>query len=260
MLKVQNLSLSHKGSESYVLSELSFDAERASITTILGPNGSGKTSILKCISGVWSHFVGEISFDSIRIDRLSPRERAKLISLVPQEHDPPFPYSVYEVVLMGRAAYVGLFSSPGRRDHEVTRESLKTVGILELMERRYTEISGGERQLTLIARALAQEAPIMLLDEPTAHLDFRNQINVLRRIKEVARKKKLVILMTLHDPNLASIFSDKVIILNSGKKVKEGRPEDVITEETIERIYGVDVERIEQYGRAILMPKPDIEG
>ncbi len=241
MLSIKNLHFKQKDSKEEILKGISFDAQRGNITTILGPNGSGKTTLFKCIAGLWEPLKGEILFDGNSIVKLSFRKRAKIFAVVPQEHEPPFAYSVIDVVLMGRAGHIGIFSMPGKKDYEIAKEALKIVEIEHLSERAYTQISGGERQLTLIARALAQETPVMLLDEPTSHLDFRNQINILKKIKEIATKKGLIVLMTLHDPNLASLFSDKVVVINSGTKIAEGRPEEIISEELIRRVYNVEV-------------------
>lgn len=254
MLSIRSLYFRHKGRTEDILKGISFDAEKGSITTILGPNGSGKTTLFKCIAGLWKYYSGEIYFNGKSIDKLSFRKKARIFSTVPQEHEPPFPYSVFDVVLMGRASYMGIFSSPGKRDYEVTENALKTLGIEHLKEKPYTKISGGERQLTLIARALAQDTPVMLLDEPTSHLDFRNQINVLKKIKEIAKEKKLTVIMTLHDPNLAGFFSDKVVVMNSGTKIAEGIPEEVIKEDLIKKVYDVEVRKNNINGQIIMCP------
>ncbi|MCS7163630.1 MAG: ABC transporter ATP-binding protein [Thermodesulfovibrio sp.] len=254
MLTVRNIYFKHKGKAEDTLKGIGFNAKRGSITTILGPNGSGKTTLFKCISGVWKYYKGEIYFDEKAIDKLSFRKRARIFSVVPQEHEPPFPYSVFDVVLMGRASYVRIFSTPTERDYEIAQEAIKTLGIEHLKETPYTKISGGERQLTLIARALAQDAPVMLLDEPTTHLDFRNQIKVLKKIKEIAKEKALVVVMTLHDPNLAGLFSDKIVVINSGRKIAEGLPDETITEDLIRRIYDTEVKRININGQNIIYP------
>ncbi|GLI53631.1 ABC transporter ATP-binding protein [Thermodesulfovibrio yellowstonii] len=254
MLKIKEIHFRHKEKAEDVLKGISFNAEKGSITTILGPNGSGKTTLFKCIAGLWKYYKGEILFDGKPIDKLSFRKRAKVFSMVPQEHEPPFPYSVFDVVLMGRASYVGVFSSPGEKDYEKVKEALTTVGIEHLQDIPYTKISGGERQLTLIARALAQDAPVMLFDEPTSHLDFRNQINVLKKIKEIAKERALVVVMTLHDPNLAGLFSDKVVVINSGTKIAEGKPEEIITEELVRKVYDVEVRKSRINGQSIICP------
>lgn len=254
MVSVRNIHFRHKDKKDDVLKGISFNAERGSITTILGPNGSGKTTLFKCIAGLWKYYKGEIYFDGNPIDKLSFRKRAKVFSMVPQEHEPPFPYSVFDVVLMGRASYVGVFSSPGKRDYEKVKEALTIVGIEHLQDIPYTKISGGERQLTLIARALAQDTPVMLLDEPTSHLDFRNQINVLKKIKEIAKNRALVVVMTLHDPNLAGLFSDKVVVINSGTKIAEGNPDEIISEELIRKVYDIEVIKSNINGQSIVCP------
>ncbi len=254
MLSIKNIYFRHREKGEDNLKSISFNAERGALTTILGPNGSGKTTLFKCISGLWKYYRGEIFFDGKPIDKLSFRKRARIFSVVPQEHEPPFPYSVFDVVLMGRASYVSVFSSPGKRDYEMTENALKTVGIEQLKDKPYTKISGGERQLTLIARALAQDTPVILLDEPTSHLDFRNQINVLKKIREIARDKALVVIMTLHDPNLAGLFSDKVVVINSGTKIAEGKPDEIITDKLIKNVYDVEVRKSNINGQSIICP------
>ena len=149
---------------------------------------------------------------------------------------------------------MGIFSSPGKKDYEKAETALELVGIRHLKDFPYTKISGGERQLVLIARAIAQEAPVMLLDEPTSHLDFKNQINVLKKIKEIASLKGLTVVMTLHDPNLASLFSDKIVVINSGNKITEGSPKEVLTVELIKRVYGIDVVKVNINGYNIICP------
>lgn len=254
MLTVKNICFRHKGEKEDTLKGISFNAEKGTVTSILGPNGSGKTTVFKCLLGLWEPYKGEIYIDGNRIDNLPSKKRAKVFSVVPQEHDPPFPYSVLDIVLMGRAGHLGIFSSPGRSDYELAEMAIKTVGIEHLCERPYTAISGGERQLTLIARALAQNAPVMLLDEPTSHLDYKNQLRVLQKIKEIARKKMITIVMAVHDPNLVSFFSDAVIVIDSGRKVAEGKPDEVISEDLIEKVYGVKVKKTKIDGRAIIGP------
>lgn len=253
MLEVKEIFFKHKGSND-ILKGISFNAEKGKITTVLGPNGSGKTTLFKCISGLWKYYKGEIKVNGVSIENFSFRKRAKLFSVVPQDHEPTFPYSVLDVVLMGRASYVGIFSSPQKMDYEKVYEALNTVGIFHLKDTPYTKISGGERQLTLIARALAQEAPVMLLDEPTSHLDFRNQINVLKKIKEIASQRALTVVMTLHDPNLAGLFSDKVVIINSGSKIAEGLPHEIINERIIKKVYGIEVKKVDIEGQSIICP------
>ena len=255
MLEIKEMYFRHKNQKRDVLKNINFIAEKGKITTILGPNGSGKSTLFKCICGLWKYYRGEVKVDEKSVERLSYSERAKLFSIVPQEHEPPFPYKVFDVVLMGRASYVSLFSAPGKKDYRRAEEALELVGINHLKDIPYTQISGGERQLVLIARALAQDSPVMLLDEPTSHLDFRNQIKVLKKVKEIAKEKGLAVVLTLHDPNLALFFSDKVIMLKQGEVMCNGNPGEVINERNLKKVYGIEVFVINYNGINMVCPK-----
>lgn len=257
MLEVKGLQFRHHHGEDDILKGIAFGANMGQITTILGPNGSGKTTVFKCIAGLWKPQRGEILFGNKNISNLPCEKRAKMLAIVPQEHEPSFAYSVLDAVLMGRVSHVGVFSSPSKYDYLKAEEAIETVGIAHLKEKAYTKISGGERQLVLIARALAQEAPILLLDEPTSHLDFRNQISVLDKVRDIARQKGLTVLTTLHDPNLAMLFSDRVVIINNGHIISEGTPQDVITEDNLKRVYRIDVSVINYNGARVIYPRID---
>ncbi len=257
MLEVRGIHFRHQRNGSDILKGVDFRVQAGGMTTILGPNGSGKTTLFRCITGLWKQQRGEILFENKDISRISHAERAKIFAVVPQEHEPPFPYSVLDVVLMGRVSHVGLFSSPSDDDYQVAEKAIQTVGISHLRDRAYTKISGGERQLVLIARAISQEAPILLLDEPTSHLDFRNQVVVLKKVREITRERGLTVLMTLHDPNLAMLFSDKVVVLNEGSIVCSGSPQAVITEDILQKVYGIDVSLIPWNGTGVVYPRID---
>ena len=253
MLEVSDIFFRHAMGDD-ILKGISFSARKGEVTVILGPNGSGKSTLFKCILGIWKPYRGRVKADGRDITSLPFRERAKRFSYVPQGHEPSFPYKVLEVVLMGRAAYIGLFSTPGPRDYEEAERALFLLGIEHLRDRPYTRISGGERQMVLLARALAQGAPYMLLDEPTSHLDFRNQVLVLSKVRELAQGKGISVLLTLHDPNLASLFGDRILVLNGGKVIKDGPPDEVIDEELIEDVYGVRVSVSRVNGKRLVMP------
>ena len=253
-LEVRNLSFRHKGQREAILRDVSFCAEAGRVTVILGPNGSGKSTLFKCNVGLWAHYRGEVFAGGLDARKLSVQERAQVFAVVPQEHEPPFPYRVFDVVLMGRAPRVGLLSSPKKKDYDKAKEAMDTVGITPLAQRPYTKISGGERQLTLLARALAQEAPIMVLDEPTSHLDFRNQIRVLSTIRAIAREKNLTILVTLHDPNIAALFSDHAVVLKDGAVFRSGSPRHIINEDLIREVYGVETKAVWVNGHKVLCP------
>lgn len=254
MLHIEDLCFRHPNTCENVLEGIGLVARAGEVTTLLGPNGSGKTTLFRCIAGIWKNAKGSVRFDGKELTGLPPEKRARILAVVPQDHDPPFPYSVYDVVLMGRVAHVSLFSTPTRNDCKYVEEALDAVGISHLRERPYTKISGGERQLVLIARALAQETPLLLLDEPITHLDFRNQILVLKKVREIMGKKGLTVCMTLHDPNLAMLFSDHVAMMNGGRIVGSGTPSEVITIESMKRIYGIDVCIFTYNGHKVISP------
>lgn len=256
MLSVKDIHFRHTTTQDDVLKGISFEAHKANITTILGPNGSGKTSLLKCIAGLWRYHRGEICFDGRGIGNMTNNERARLLSLVTQGSGTTFGYSVFDMVLMGRSCYIGVFSCPTKIDHQIAEGALQAVGIEHLKNRQYTKVSEGERQLTLIARALAQQTPVILLDEPTSHLDLKNQVNVLSTIKKIAIKKQLVIVMTLHETNLAGFFSDRLVVIKKGRKVAEGSPQEIISEELFKKVYEVQVKTIKIDGKTIVYPDP----
>ncbi|MHB9138356.1 MAG: ABC transporter ATP-binding protein [Victivallaceae bacterium] len=255
MICVENLIFRYPHTTVPVVNNVSFSVGHGHLAVVLGPNGSGKTSLFKCIAGLWHPENGRVLFNGRDIVHMSFRERAGLLAVVPQEHSPPFPYTVFEAALMGRAPHVGLYSAPSAADEDAAMAALEAVGISSLAERCYTRISGGERQLALIARALAQEAPLLLLDEPTSHLDFRNQHLVLETVRKVAATKNLTVLMTLHDPNLASSFAHQIIMLKSGAIVSAGMPETVLTAENLSNLYNIRVGVLESQNRRLIYPE-----
>ena len=255
MIEVDSLTFLHHGATEPVLRKIDFRAKEGEVTAVLGPNGSGKTTLFQCLLGIWKFQEGEVRLSGRSIKHLRRSEIARELSAVPQEHDPPFPYTCLDIVLMGRTAHVGIFSSPSRKDRDLSGSAMEALGIAHLAERPYTKVSGGERQMVLIARCLAQEAPAMLLDEPTAHLDFRNQITILKKVKNIVQDNGLVALMNLHDPNMALLFSDSVLLLNSGAVVAQGRPLEVITRQNLFQVYGLEVEFVSENGYRVICPK-----
>jgi len=255
MLEVKELSFRHKRSEKDVLKRVSFCAKKGELTAVLGANGSGKSTLFRCICGVWEHYTGKVLIDNSDISTLGFKDRIKHFAVVPQHHEPPFPYSVLEVVVMGRTKHLGIFSSPTKKDFEVAEAILKDLGIYELKDIPYTNISGGERQLVLIARALAQDASVLLLDEPTSHLDFKNQILIMSKIKKLAQTKKIVVLVSLHDPNLALLFSDRLVLLKNGEVFAHGSVKEVINTDNLKRLYGLNIKILEINGYKLVVPE-----
>jgi len=257
MLEIKGLCFRHRDLKEDTLKDIEFSAELGKVTVILGPNGSGKSTLFKCIMGIWEPYKGSICANGKEINKLSYLERAKIFSVVPQDHEIAFPYSVLDIVITGRAPYIRLFSTPGKKDYEKAEEALNALGIYHLKDKPYNKISGGERQLVLIARALAQSAPFMLLDEPVSHLDFKNQIKVLSKIKELAYKNKITTLVTIHDPNLASLFGDKIVVIKNGKIVAQGEPYEVLNEKLIHEVYGIKITVIQNNGFKLICPVLD---
>ncbi|MDH7556299.1 MAG: ABC transporter ATP-binding protein [Candidatus Methanosuratincola sp.] len=225
------------------------------VLTLLGPNGSGKTTLLKCINALLKPSSGSIAICGKDIREYSRNELSRAIGYVPQSHTPSFPFTVIDVVLMGRVSYLSIFQQPSKADYRKAEEALSTVGISAMRDRTYTNISGGERQLVLIARAIAQEPKLLLLDEPTAHLDFRNQVTTLKTVRRLSREKGIGVVMSLHDPNHALMYSDRIALMRGGEILHMGDPGDIINEGTIEEVYGIPVEMIEHNGREFVLPK-----
>lgn len=223
-----------------IVDGMSFEVTPGDIICLLGPNGVGKTTLFKTLLGFLKLKGGEIKLDNKNISTISQRERAIKIGYVPQSHTPPFPFSVMQVVLMGRTAHIGACASPSKKDIGVVEMALEQLGISFLRDRIYTEISGGERQMVLIARSLVQEPEVLFMDEPTSNLDFGNQIRVLNQIKRLAASG-LGIVMTTHFPDHAFLCSSKVVLMQHNNIYKYGTAEEIITEKNLRSAYGIDV-------------------
>ncbi len=224
-----------------IFRNLSLQLEQGQILCLLGPNGCGKTTLLRCVSGLTPLAEGRVLVDGRDMAMLSEVERARIMGFVFQEHNVLFPYTVLDVVRMGRAPHLGLFSVPSGQDTQIADDAIALVGIKSLRLKRYTEISGGERQLVLIARALAQEPSILLLDEPTSHLDFGNQTLILETISRLARQRGLAVLMATHVPDHALFIATQVALMKAGRFLATGAPPDVVTEQNLKALYGIDV-------------------
>ena len=213
------------------------------VLALLGPNGGGKTTLLKTLLGLIKAKAGEVWLDGKPLDGYSIRERARVVAYVPQVHIGTFAFTVETVVLMGRTAHGNLFSRPSAHDRDVTQAVLERFGIARLSDRPYTMISGGERQLVLLARALAQEPQFIVLDEPTASLDFGNQGKVMNEIKALAQSGHGV-LFTTHDPNHALRAADRAYLLRDGTRIAEGPVASVLNQTQLQELYRAPVERL----------------
>jgi len=223
------------------------------VLALLGPNGGGKTTLLKTLLGLLPPKAGEVRLDGATLSARSIRERARLIAYVPQTHIATFAFPVETVVLMGRSAHGNLFSRPSAHDRAVATAVMERLGIAALAARPYTMISGGERQMVLLARALAQEPQFIVLDEPTASLDFGNQGKVMAEIRGLAASG-LGVLFTTHDPNHALRAADRACLLRGGETLAAGPVGEVLTKPLLESLYGAPVETLTADGRTAFLP------
>lgn len=250
MLRGRKLAIGYPGRK--VGAGFDVDLAPGTVLALLGPNGGGKTTLLKTLLGLIPALAGEVLLDERPIAQVPLRERALRLAYVPQAAATGFGFRAREVVLMGRTAHGGLFARPGARDHAVAAQSLERLGISALADRAINELSGGERQLVLVARALAQEPRAVILDEPTASLDFGNQGRVLREIRRLAGDG-LAVLFTTHDPNHALRFADQVLLLRDGGTLAQGPVADLVRREQLQLLYGAAVEEVGSgAGRAYL--------
>lgn len=234
---------------------VSFGVNAGAIAGVLGPNGSGKTTLFRTILGLLPPQAGRITLDGHDITAWPARERARAIAWVPQTHTTSFAFTVRELVLMGRTPHLSAFASPGKSDHDKVSQALDRVGIAHLEGRVASELSGGERQLVLLARAIAQESRVMIMDEPMAHLDLGNRVRVLHHVQRLAREGMAIIVST-HEPDHALAIADKALLFENGRLVMQGAPASVITGDTLSRLYGVPVAVVEADGaRLVVLPR-----
>jgi iron complex transport system ATP-binding protein len=224
-----------------ILKDISFSIEKGEFVSIVGPNGSGKTTLLKCISKILSFQKGSIKLFGQDIKVLNPRKIAKKIASVPQETHIIFSFSCLEVVLMGRSPHLGRFQMEGKEDLKVAQEAMRLTDTIDLSDRSIHSLSSGERQRVIIARALAQRPKILLLDEPTSHLDINHQQDIFDLLAKLNAEQELTIICVLHDLNLASLYSRRLILLRKGKIYADGQPKEVITSKNINEVYGAKV-------------------
>ena len=238
ILRIQNASCGYQ--DNTVLQDISLEVCSGEVLCMLGPNGTGKTTLFKTIMGFLRLQGGNIDLDGEDVCGWTQKKRAQTIGYVPQSHTPAFPFSVFDVVLMGRNAHLPRFASPAGADETTVTETLEILGIPHLTDRIFTELSGGERQMVLIARALAQEPKLLVLDEPTSNLDFGNQVLVLRLITKLARGG-LGVIMTTHAPDHAFLCATKTILLFRDRSALSGAVDEVVTEKNLKEAYGVQV-------------------
>ncbi|MDD2213007.1 MAG: ABC transporter ATP-binding protein [Oscillospiraceae bacterium] len=245
LLEVRQLSFSYHqtagASREPVLNQLSFSLDAGELLAVVGPNGVGKSTLFRCVLGLLDGWQGDILIDGCPLAGQSRRELAASVAYVPQTHPATFGYTVLEMVLMGTSAQFDAWRSPGRLQHQRAGQALARLGISSLARRNFMALSGGEQQLVLIARAMAQEAKLIVMDEPTANLDYGNQLRVLTAVRQLTRSG-LAVLLSTHNPNHALWFADRVLALKNGRLDALDRPAAVLTPQRVEALFGVAVQ------------------
>lgn len=254
MLKIQTLSVSY-GSRP-ILHNISLDVQSGEVLALIGPNGAGKSTLIRAASGVVP-YAGQVRTNGDDFASLSTLQRARYIATVPQAVAMPPAFTVWETVLLGRTPYLGFLGQPSPKDEEIARQSLQRVSALHFVDRRVGELSGGEQQRILLARALCQSTPILLLDEPTAHLDLQYQVSLLELISELAHKDNLAVLIALHDLNLAAHYADRIALMVAGEIKAMGKPEQVLRSNLIAEAYCLPVQVVKHPFLDIPLVLPD---
>jgi iron complex transport system ATP-binding protein len=250
-LAISDLSFGYNGSAT--LEDVFLEVGTGEMVSLVGPNGAGKSTLIKCIDRILKPQKGTMLIDGKEASRMASKDYSRMMGYVPQSTTEVFPYTVFDIVLMGRRPHIGWRVS--RRDVRVVARTLKFMGIEEFAGRYFDELSGGEKQKIAMARAIVQEPEILLLDEPTSNLDIKHQLEVMRTVRLLVQKGGISAIMAMHDLNLASRFSDKIVMLKDGRVFETGRPESVLIPENIEKVYGVRAEVIrDSKGRPYVMP------
>lgn len=238
-----------------ILKDVSFEAQSGELLSILGPNGVGKSTLFRCILNLLTPKAGTVTLDGKNVRQMTAQELARHIAYIPQFHSPAFNYSVLEMVLMGTASQLNALAAPGKQQLEVAKSALARMNIEHLADHPYGFCSGGEKQLCLIARAIAQQAKILVMDEPSASLDFGNRIRVMQTVRGLVADGYAVV-QTTHDPEQAFMYSDKIMAMHDGQVLAHGRPQEILRPELISTLYDVDVEVHSLSGDAVRVCVP----
>lgn len=243
MLSIENISAGY--GDELVLHNVSMKAEAGQFVGLIGPNGSGKTTLLRVISGVLAPKAGEVLLRGTGLQKISRRRLAKTIACLSQNLTLDFSFTIRDVTLMGRTPHLPKIGRETRKDFEIAEYAMEIADVLDLADRLITEVSGGERQRALIAMCLAQEPEVLLLDEPTSHLDVGHQLSVLDLIRKLNRQSGMTVIAVFHDLNLAAEYCDKLLVLDHGGSEAFGPPADVLTSDMILRVYGAKVRTLQ---------------
>ena len=240
LMKLENISFAYETLP--VLKDISLSTREQDFIGLIGPNGSGKSTLLKIMGAILKPDSGSIQFKESSLPKINKKLFAQSVSWIPQDHPMVFPFKVSEIVLMGRHPYLSPLSFESEEDFEISRRAMETTMTSQFADRYFNEISGGEKQRVMIASALAQDPEMMLLDEPTAALDLKYQIQILSILKNLNARHKMTLVMAMHDLNLASSFCSRLILLDEGQIVRDGTPEQVLKKDILEQVYGIEVD------------------
>ena len=241
-IKVENLYFSYN--DKYILENINLEFKKGNMYALLGRNGSGKTTLIKLILGLLKFKRGLITIEGKNSKKIPIKELSKLIAYVPQNEEAIYGIKVIELVVMGRNPYLNLFDMPSYKEYELAQKALENLGIGHLAQKNYCEISGGERQLVLIARALVQNTKFILMDEPISNLDIRNQHEVLEKIKNIAKDFNIGIVLSIHDPNLAMRYCNEAVLLKDGKVIHSGKTEEILCQQSLLEVYDMKFEML----------------
>jgi len=239
-MKLENISFAYETLP--VLKDISLSTREQDFIGLIGPNGSGKSTLLKIMGAILKPDSGSVQFKESSLPKINKKLFAQSVSWIPQDHPMVFPFKVSEIVLMGRHPYLSPLSFESEEDFEISRRAMETTMTSQFADRYFNEISGGEKQRVMIASALAQDPEMMLLDEPTAALDLKYQIQILSILKNLNARHKMTLVMAMHDLNLASSFCNRLILLDEGQIVRDGTPEQVLKKDILEQVYGIEVD------------------
>ena len=254
VLQIRNVSFQYQATP--ILNDVNIEVHAGEIFGVIGPNGSGKTTLLRTINGLLTPKPGEILINGINIHQLSIQQRARLIASVPQARELPVTFSAWDVVLLGRTPYLQWSGTPTKNDRQIAEAAMQTTNTWHLRDRYINQLSGGEQQRLLLARAITQDTPILLLDEPITHLDLKHQVSILKQIHRLANENQLAVVITLHDLNWAAQFCQRIGVLSQGSMVAQGEPNQVLDENLLSQVYQTPVKIIPYpgNGKPLVLP------
>ncbi|MGC8585250.1 MAG: ABC transporter ATP-binding protein [Thermoplasmata archaeon] len=255
MISLKNVDFSYGGE--FSLKNINMEINDGKIISVLGPNGSGKTTLLKIISGIINDYSGDVFVDNYNIKNIHRKILSRIISYVPQDLTLGFDFSVKEIVMMGRYPHIPLLSDLNKHDLDIVKNAMEITGIKNLENRSIREISGGEKQRVLIARAIAQESRVIVLDEPTSNLDIKYQLEIMKLLNKMVKNGDKTVIMSMHDINLSIRFCDEIFLMNEGKMVSSGKPDEVINDKILSSVYGINAKVLRNGDGRIVYVFPD---